>query len=209
MSLRLNSAPKNATQRTLEDVLTIGTLFGSSTKTNHGKWIKWSDELKKNPNDIFKILKRVKSDKMMEFTRFLVNAHHGADTVFAAWDSTPAKYVDDRSLAFELLRLAGNSVKNEYRVYEIAQTFSDQLKNDIKVMTGAILSDMKAINLVPESRKGDVGFAIKLLYYYVEKEPTEMPWTWFNRGVLNSDAFKKELEDAKLRYRATSSYPGS
>ena len=208
MSLRPNAVPKNATQRTLEHVLTIGALFGSSKNKETDKWTKLSDELKKNPNKISNILKKVKKEKMMEFTLFLVNAHHGADTVFAAWDSTPEKYVDDRSLAFELLGLAGNSATNEYRVYEIALSFSDQLKNDVDVMASAILSDMKVIELVPESLKRDVRFAIKLLYYFYEEWPTKMPWTWFDKSVLNSDAFKKELKDKEITYNAFKNYPG-
>lgn len=209
MSLRLNSVPKNATQRTLEHVLAVGALFGRPKSKTNDKWSKWSQKLKANPDEISNILKEVEQEKMMEFILFLVNADHGAKTVFAAWDSMPKKYIDDKSLAFGLLSLAGNPVTDKDRVRKIAESFSDQLKEDIKVMASAIMYNVDAIYLVPESLKSNVDFAMELIIFYHHKKPTEMPWIWFEQSVLDNQAFKQKLDETRVALKAYGSGPGT
>lgn len=215
MSLRPNGVSENATQRTLEHVLAIGSLFGRPTKTgagmekDTGMWEQWSQQLVTDPDSISKILKKVKSEDKIDFFRLLVRKQHDAKTVFAAWKVMPNESKNNKTLAFELLNSAGRTNTDKDMVHKIVQSFSDQLKKDIDVMAHAIGYNMEVIKLVPNDLKRKVVFAIKLVPYYYDTDLTEMPWKWFDEDVFAYDSFKKEREDITFRRGVLSSYQGA
>ena len=190
----------------------IGSPFRSVVKTDAvvkidtGTWEQWSRELAGDPNRISEILKQGEQEHVIKLIFFMFQRQNEAKTVLAAWSSMPQEYRNNETLAFYLLNLAGRTKRDTDMVYEIVESFGDELKKDIDVMAHAIGYNMEVIKLVPESLKRNVAFASKLVIHYYDTGLDKDPWTWFDRRVLKHPVFKEALK-RKVAARGTfSSY---